>query len=47
MTEDQLASMVRSRGYTVIVSKGEGLLGVAILVHNFLEDVRVENLVRG
>ena len=47
MTEEQLTNLVKSRGYSVMVSRGEGLLGVATLVHNSLGDANVENLVPG
>ena len=47
MDEEQLTDMVRGRGYSVVISRGEGMLGVATLVHESLPDARIDNLVPG
>jgi len=44
MSQEQLENTVQGRGYTAVVSRGEGMLGIGVLVHESLSGAWVENL---
>ena len=44
MSQEQLENIVQGRGFRAVVSRGEGMLGVGVLIHESLPDAWVENL---
>ena len=38
MSQEQLENIVQGRGFKAVVSSGEGMLGVGVLIHESLPD---------